>query len=37
MKKIKSVLFALSAAAILSLVFTGCGEQAEQPSSAHPK
>ena len=31
MKRFKSVLCALSASAILSLVFTGCGEKGEEP------
>ncbi len=43
MKRFMNVLFALSAAVIISLVFTGCKEQAEQPakteqpSAEHPK
>jgi predicted small lipoprotein YifL len=36
MKKFMSVLCALSATAILSLAFTGCGEKAEQPAKTEP-
>jgi predicted small lipoprotein YifL len=32
MKGLMSVMLALSAAAIISLVFTGCGEKVEQPA-----
>lgn len=31
-----NVLFALSAAAIISLAFTGCGEKVEQPAKTEP-
>lgn len=31
MKKFMNVILALSAVAIISFVFTGCGEQVEQP------
>jgi hypothetical protein len=43
MKRFMNVLFALSAAVIISLVFTGCGEKVEQPAKTehsaveHPK
>ena len=36
MKRFMSVLFAWSAAVIISLVFTGCGEKVEQPAKTEP-
>ena len=36
MKRFMNVLFTLSAAAIISLAFTGCGEKVEQPAKTEP-
>jgi len=36
MKRFKSVLVALSATVIISLVLTGCREQEEQPAKTEP-
>ncbi len=36
MKRFMNVLFALSAAVIISVVFTGCGEKVEQPAKTEP-